>query len=171
MEPMFETEAEIRWLQGLFDSTLASANPHMASIVNPQRRLTARQVVAYLQGTKHVAFASVSPEGESRVSPLDAVFVHGRFTMSTGVRATKVRHLRMNPSCSAVHMDGDRIAVVANGSVEWIPPGHRDHDVIHRAWTETYGSDPYTWGDIIYFRLVPVTMWAYASHPEEFPES
>jgi hypothetical protein len=170
MGPMFETNDELRWMQGLFDSTLVDANPHMVNIVNPQRRLNARQVATYLQGTRHVAFATVSPEGESRISPLDSLFIHGRFTMSTGLRATKVRHLRINPSCSAVHMDRDRIAVVANGHVEWIQAGHRDHDEIHRTWTETYGSDPYTWGDIIFFRLQPVKMWAYAFNPDEFPE-
>lgn len=166
---MFETPPEIAALQRLFDETMEHANPHMRSIVNPRRRLTARQVCAYLQGTKHVAFSTVSPEGEPRVSPLDALFIHGRFTMSTGARATKVRHLRANPYCAAVHMDGDRIAVVVNGMVEWIDAGHRDHELIHQTWTDTYGSDPYTWGDIVFFRITPATMWAYASNPAEFP--
>lgn len=170
MEPVFESDDELDEMQRLFDETLARANPHMASIVNEERRLTARQVAAYLQGTRHVAFSTVSPEGEPRVSPLDALFIHGRFTMSTGLRATKVRHLRANPHCSAVHMDGDRIAVVANGTVEWITRDHPDHDEIHQAWTDTYRSDPYTWGDVVFFRLKPVTMWAYAFRPDEFPE-
>ena len=165
---MFETPAEITDLQDLFDATLLHANLHMQSIVHPGRRLSAQQVVTYLQGTKHVAFASVTPEGESRISPLDAIFIHGRFTMSTGLMATKVRHLRANPSCSAVHMDGDRIAVVASGTVEWIARDHPDHEVIHRIWTEIYESDPYTWGDVVLFRLKPALMWAYALHPEEF---
>ncbi len=168
MASMFETDAEVAWIQDLFDATLRRANPHMRSIVHPGRRLTARQMVRYLEGTRHVAFATVSSEGEPRVSPLDALFIHGRFTMSTGVRATKVRHLHANPACSAVYMEGDRIAVVANGQVEWIEPEHPDHAEIHRTWTETYGSDPYTWGDIVFFRLEPVTMWAYASNPDEF---
>jgi len=166
---VFETDAELEAMQRLFDETLARANPHMASIVSSDRRLTARQVATYLQGTKHVAFSTVTPEGEPRVSPLDALFIHGRFTMSTGQRATKIRHLRANPYCAAAHMDGDRIAVVANGRVEWITREHPDHAGIHRAWTDTYGSDPYTWGDVVFFRLNPATMWAYASRPEEFP--
>ncbi len=166
---MFETDVEVAELQALFDETMRHANPHMRSIVHPGRRLSANQVVRYLQGTRHVAFATVSPEGEPRVSPLDALFIHGRFTMSTGRRATKVRHLQANPACSAVHMDGDRIAVVANGTVEWIEPDHPDHRLIHRTWTETYESDPYTWGDIVFFRLVPSTMWAYAFNPDDFP--
>ena len=168
---MFETEDEIDRLQAMFDAHLARANPHMTGIVTPERRLTARQVVTYLQGTKHVAFANVTARGEPRVSPMDAVFIHGRFTLGTGLEATKVAQLRRDPSCSAVHMDGDRIAVAVNGTVEWIRPGHADHDEIHATWTKTYESDPYTWGDVILFRIEPATMWAYAFHPEEFPEA
>ena len=168
---MFETEAEITELQAMFDAHLARANPHMRNIVTPDRRPTARQVVTYLQGTRHVAFATVTSKGEPRVSPLDMLFIHGRMTLSTSDSATKVAHLRANPACSAVHVDGDRIAVVANGTVEWIPREHPDHDEIHRIWSATYESDPYSWGEgVLFFRIRPSSMWAYAFHPEEFPE-
>lgn len=167
---MFETEAELDELQAMFDAHLAHANPHMQDIVTPERRLTARQVARYLTGTKHVAFATVTSRGEPRVSPLDMLFIHGRFTMGTADGATKVRHLRANPACSAVHVDGDRIAVVANGTVEWITRAHKDHDEVHRVWSETYGADPYSMGEgVVFFRIQPTSMWAYAFHPEEFP--
>jgi hypothetical protein len=165
---VFETDAELAELQQLFDRTLRTANPHMRSIVTPERRLNARQVAALLRGTKHVVFATID-EDEPRASPLDSLFIHGRFTMSTGRRAAKVRHLRANPACSAVHMDGE-LAVVANGHVEWLEHEHPDHDEVHRTWTEHYGSDPYTWGDVIFFRLRPVTMWAYAPDPTHYRE-
>lgn len=168
---MLETDAEIAAIQDLLDRHLARANPHMTGIITPERRLTARQVVTYLQGTRHVAFATVTSRGEPRVSPLDALFIHGRFTLSTGGAATRLKHLRRNPACSAVHMDGDRVAVAVNGEVEWIGRDHHDHDAIHRAWSDQYGSDPYSWGDeFVFFRIQPRTMWAYAFHPEEFPE-
>jgi hypothetical protein len=167
---MFETDAELAELDALFQSHLAKANPHMLAIVTPQRRLTAKQVANYLQGTKHVAFATVTSKGEPRVSPLDSLFIHGRFTLSTDETATKIAHLRRNPACSAVHVDGDRIAVVVNGSVEWITRDHPDHDEIHQAWTKNYESDPYGWGNVIFFRIQPASMWAYAFKPEEFPE-
>jgi hypothetical protein len=166
-----ETEAELAEIQAMLDAHLARANQHMLNIVTPDRRLTARQVASYLQGTKHVAFATVTSKGEPRVSPLDMLFIHGRFTMSTGTDATKIGHLRANPACSAVHVDGDRIAVVANGTVEWIPRDHPDHAEVLRVWTETYDSDPSSWGGaIVFFRIRPSSMWAYAFHPEEFPE-
>lgn len=167
---MLETEAELAEIQAMFDAHLAHANLHMTAIVTPERRPTARQVARYLTGTKHVAFATVTSKGEPRVSPLDMLFIHGRFTLSTGRGTTKVKHLSANPACSAVHVDGDRIAVVVNGSVEWIPREHQEHDEIHRIWSETYESDPYGWGDgVVLFRIRPSSMWAYAFHPEEFP--
>src|SRR5262245_33857526 len=168
---MFETDEEVAQRQSMLDAHLERANPHMLAIGTPKRRLTARQVVTYLQGTKHVAFATVTSKGEPRVSPLDGLFIHGRVTVSTDRSATKIAHLRRNPACSAVHVDGDRIAVAVNGTVEWIERDHPDHDEIHAAWTTNYESDPYTWGDVVLFRIKPSTMWAYAFHPEEFPEA
>jgi hypothetical protein len=112
---MYETEDDLVRLQELLDRTLARANPHLTSIVSPERRLSARQVVRYLRGTKHVAFATVNERSEPRVAPLDGVFVHGRFTVSTGGRAARLRHLRANPACSAVHMDGDAVGIAVNG--------------------------------------------------------
>jgi hypothetical protein len=168
---MFESQVEIEQLQRLFDETLARANAHMQSVVAPERRLSARQVVAYLQGTRHVAFATVTPGGEPRVSPLDALFIHGRFTMGTDAGAARIAHLKANPACSAVHMDGDRVAVVVNGTVEWIGRDHLGHEEVHSTWQQTYGSDPYGLSpNVIFFRIVPASMWGFASHPEEFPD-
>src|SRR5215210_6178751 len=135
---MFETDAELAELDALFQRHMASANPHMRAIVKPERRLNARQVVRYLTGTKHVAFATVTSKGEPRVSPLDSLFIHGRFTVSTATGATKIAHLRRNPACSAVHVDGGRSAVAVNGTVEWITRVHPDHVEIHAAWTKNY---------------------------------
>ena len=166
---MFETPAELLELQRLFDATLSRANPHMLSIVTAERRLTARQVATYLMGTRHVSFATVTRNGEPRVSPLDSLFIHGRFTMGTGGGAARIRHLRANPACSATYLEGDRVAVVVNGKVEWIGPDHLDHDEIHEIWRATYGSDPYDLGpDVTLFRIEPASMWAYAGDPEQF---
>lgn len=167
---MFETPEEINGLARLLGATMDVANAHMTSIVTPERRLSARQVVAYLQDTRHVALATVTPKGEPRVSPLDALFIHGRFVMGTGGDAARLRNLRANPACSAAHMDGDRIAVVVNGRAEWIERGHPDDDELVRLWRRIYGADPYDLGPgVTFFRIVPASIWAYASHPEEFP--
>jgi uncharacterized pyridoxamine 5'-phosphate oxidase family protein len=168
---MLESEQQVRELQALIDRTFARANSHLAKIVKPERRLTARQVVRYLQGTKHVAFATVNERGEPRVAPLDGVFIHGRFTVSTGGRAARLRHLHANPACSASHMDGDAIGIVVHGHATIIG---RDDDGVHEiepVWSEIYGSSPFEWGEgVVFMRIEPTSMWAYAFHPEIFPE-
>src|ERR1035437_2894957 len=166
---MFESEAEIAEMQLLFDDTLRVANPHMLSILTPERRLSSRQVAAYLQGPRHVALATVTAKGEPRVSPVDALFIHGRFTMSTGGEAARLRHLRANPACSGAYVEGHRVEVVVNGAVEWIGREHPDHREIHPTWQATYGLDPYDLGPgVTIFRIAPASMWAFASRPEEF---
>lgn len=168
---MRETTPDLEFLQRLMDETLADSSPHVASIVTPDRRLRASQVVRYLDGITYVAFGSVTPAGEPRVSPLDSVFVRGRFTLSTDSSAARVANLRHNPACSLVHMVGDTVAIVVNGGVEWIARDHADHDEIHSIWTSAYDSDPYSWGnDIVFFRVEPAAMWAYAQRPNDFPE-
>ena len=104
-----------------------------------------------------MAFASVNRNGEPRVSPLAPLFIRGRFTLSTGTAATKLRHLRRNPACSAVHMDGDRVAIAVDGEVEWLERDHPDHGEIHRAWMAQYGSRSVFLGrhGIVFFRIAP----------------
>ena len=166
---MHETEDDIQRLQTLIDRTLARANPHLLRIVKPKRRLDARQVVRYLQGTKHVSFGTVNEKGEPRVAPLDGVFIRGRFTVSTGAQAARLRHLRANPACSAAHVDGDTVGIVVHGRATILGEGDEGVDEIEPVWREIYGSSPFEWGDVYFMRIEPSSMWAYAFHPEQFP--
>jgi uncharacterized pyridoxamine 5'-phosphate oxidase family protein len=168
---MYESENDIQTLQALIDRTFARANPHLASIVKPERRLNARQIVRYLQGTKHVAFATVNEGGEPRVAPLDGVFIRGRLTVSTGRQAARLKHLRTNPACSATHVDGDTIGIVIHGHATII--GRDDDGVgeIEPIWHELYGSSPFEWGEgVAFMRVEASSMWVYASNPGDFPE-
>ena len=168
---MHETEQDLAELQELLERTLARANPHLTSIVSPERRLTARQVARYLQGTKHVAFATVNERGEPRVAPLDGVFIRGRFTVSTGRRAARLRHLRANPACSAVHMDGDVVGITVHGRATIIGADDSGVGDIEPVWREIYGSSPFEWGEgVVFMRIEPSSMWAYAFHPDRFPD-
>src|SRR5262245_19620295 len=154
------------------DATHARANAHMAGIVKPERQLSAAQVVAYLQGLKHVAFGTVNARGEPRVAPLDGHFVHGRFTLGTGRSSARWRNLERNPACSAAHYVGDDVAVVVHGRVDELTRDHPDHDEIHDVWASYYESDPYSWGDgVVLFRIEPTAMWAYAPVAASFPHA
>jgi uncharacterized pyridoxamine 5'-phosphate oxidase family protein len=168
---MLESETDIQELQELIDRTFARANPHLANIVSPKRRLSAQQVVRYLQGTKHVAFATVNERGEPRVAPLDGVFIRGRFTVSTGGHAARLVHLRANPACSAAHVDGDTIGIVVHGRATIIGRDDEGVEEIEPVWHDIYESSPFDWGEgVVFMRIEPSSMWAYAFHPENFPE-
>ena len=124
---MFETKAEIDALQALLDRSFAAAGPHLADIVTAERRLSALQVAAYLQGVKHVSFATVTSRCEPMVAPLDGWFVHGQFIVSTGGSAVRVQHIRRNPAVSLAHVVGDDIGegpTHVDSNHEWLRLRH-----------------------------------------------
>lgn len=67
---MLETPEEMVELQALLDRSFELRAPYAATIVTPERRLTAAQTVAYLQNVKHVVLATVSARNEPVSAPL-----------------------------------------------------------------------------------------------------
>lgn len=168
---MYETPEELDELQVLIDRSFAGAGPHLLSIMTPERRLNARQVVRYLDGIKHVAFATVTATGEPRVAPLDSLFVHGRFVVSTGGRSKRLQQLRARPAVSLTHVVGDDVAVVVNGRAAVIERGDAAAAELDEIATGIYGSSPFTWDEgVVFIRVEPSQMFTYAFRPGEFPE-
>lgn len=165
---MLETPEELRSLQVLLDRSHGCGGPHLGSIVTNERRLTAVQVANYLQGVKHVAFATVDSRGEPMVSGLDGWFVHEQFIASTAGDALRVRHVRHNPAVSLIHMVGDEVGIWVHGTTRL---ARRDESLVQeydRLATAAYGSSPYTFGDNI--AVMPVearVMFAYAPDPSK----
>lgn len=120
---MFESDAQIVALQDLLDRSHGQAGEHLGTIVTPQRRLTAMQLVTYLQGVRHVAWATVTAKGEPFVSPLDSFFLRGKFTVSTVARAVKAGHVRRNPAVSLTHFQADEVGVWGHGTAQIWHPG------------------------------------------------
>ena len=131
---MDETLTELAALQDLIDRSFAGSGSHLQAIVRPGRRLTARQVTAYLQGVKHVAVATVTASGEPRVAPVDGVFWHGRLCFSTSASSVRARHLLARPTVGAAHVVGDDIGVWTFGRAEIVRPGHRDWEAFEARW-------------------------------------
>ena len=176
---MYETQEELEWMQAVIDKSFAGAGGHLLSIMTRERRLSARQVATYLQGTKHIALATVTSRGEPRVSPVDGLFLHGRFNFGTGATALRTRHLRRNPAVSVVHMVGEEIAVIVHGIATIIEVTDPEALEIDKVWQQIYGFsalDPASWQsndlspEIIFARIEPKTMLAYAPDPSVYPE-
>lgn len=165
---MHETPADLLDLQGLLDRSIAASGDHLRSIVEPGRRtLTAAQLVEVLTGMTTLALATVTAGGEPRVSGVDGHLLRGRFVWTTSGSAVKARHLRRRPAVSAAHLVGDDLGVFVHGHARFL-----DVETPAEAWVEDhlvahYGSSPRTWGpDIVYLRIEPTWMVAYAPDPE-----
>lgn len=169
---MFETDEEMMELQALLDRSMAGAKPHLTSIVSDERRLNAKQVTTYMKNVKHITLATVTKAGEPFIGPMDGWFIHGRFLASTAGNSLRARHLRRNPAVSVCHLDGDNVGIWAHGTAEFLDREHRVAKAYDEIATAVYGSSPWTFGEDIAVMLVrPRVMFAYAFHPENYPEA
>lgn len=160
---MLETPDEIAALQGLLDASHASSTDHLRSIINDDRRLSARDLVALLTGMKVVAVATVTARGEPRISALDGHFLHGTWTFGTSGTAAKARHMQSRPAVSVAHVDNEELAVFSHGRVERMRESDPDWEETIGHWTAHYGSSPLEWSDDAHmYRFRPHWMVGYA---------
>lgn len=167
---MKETEADLDALQDLLDASLARSTEHLRDIIKPgERTLTARQLVTVITGMSTLSIATVTAKGEPRISGIDGHFLYGAWILGTARGAAKARHLAARPAVSVAHMRGEELGVFTHGYVEELNPEGREADP---QWTSIlehlrahYGSDPLSWGDVVYYRLRPTWMVAYAFEP------
>jgi Pyridoxamine 5'-phosphate oxidase len=167
---MFETQAELAELQELLDASLSRSTEHLRSIITPgERTLTARQLTAVCTGMCTLAISTVTANGEPRVSAVDGHLLHGLWYFSTARGAAKARHLAARPAVSVGYLRGEEVGVFAHGHAQPLNPagGPDDPDwpAVLAYMTDYYGSSPLTWGDVVYYRLLPSWMVAFASHP------
>lgn len=165
---MYETEAELDELQALLDRSLSQSTAHLQSIVVAgERTLTARQLVRVVTGMSTLAISTVTATGEPRISGIDGHFLHGRWVFGTARSAAKAKHLEARPSVSVAHMRGEELGVFTHGTVETLNPADGPDDPewagIVEHLTGHYGESPLGWGDVVYYRLRPHWMVAYAS--------
>ena len=168
---MHETDDELVALQALLDRSRARMSAYVATILTPDRRLSARQVLTYLQSVKQVALATVTAKGRPRVAPMDALFVHGRFHLATGEAAARVRHLRRAPHVSVTHFVGEEIAITAHGTATLLARDHPDVPPLEKIYVEIYGSSPFAWAEgVVLIRVEADVMYATAPDPTKFPD-
>jgi uncharacterized pyridoxamine 5'-phosphate oxidase family protein len=169
---MYESDAEKIDLQGLLDRSMGNAGEHVRSIFNENQWLSARQVCACLQGVRQVAAATVTSTGEPRVAPIDAVFFHGRFHLSTDSRSLRARHLVKRLALSVTYFESADPVVIVHGRAVFIRKNAAEFTALDSEWVKAYGKSTLELSGMVEFiRVEPTTMLAYALHPEQFPES
>jgi hypothetical protein len=110
-----ETLAHLAALQDLLDRSYATAGPHLLSIITPERRLSADQVVDRLTGMRLLALATVTADGRPIVGPVDGIFFHGAFHFGSSPNSVRFRHIKNRPHVSATHLPGEELAVTVHG--------------------------------------------------------
>ncbi len=169
---MFETDEELDRLDALLATSFAGAGGHLTGIISEDRRLSARDLVHYLVGTRHFVVATVSKAGEPRCSAVDGLFLHGALWFTTSGDAVKARHLEQRPALSAAHVVGDDVGVFIHGHARVVHGGPGEADLIRQYWTDLYESSPEDWvdrpEDARYVQVVATSMFTYVFNRERF---
>jgi hypothetical protein len=105
-------------LQKVLDESAASAGPHLSSIITDERRLSAEQLCARMQGMCLLVVATVTADGRPIAGPVDGYLLHGSLFFSSGRDSVRMRHLAARPAVSATHIPGEELAVTVHGRAE-----------------------------------------------------
>jgi general stress protein 26 len=169
---VFETDGELSELDALLERSFATAGSHLTEIISDERRLSARDLVSYLQGTRHFVVATVTKSGEPRCSAVDGLFLHGRLWFTTSGDSVKAKHLEERPALSAAHVVGDDIGVFIHGHARVVHGGPGEADSFRHYWTELYDSSPEDWVErpelSRYIEVNATLIFTYAFNRERF---
>ena len=161
---MLETDDEIAALQRLLDASHAASTDHLRGIINDNRTLSARDLVALLTGMRVLSVATVTAKGDPRISALDGHFLHGTWTFGTsGDRRQGPAHAphgRRSASRTSTTRTSRCSATAGPSRCDESDPDWAE-TIAH--WTAHYGSSPLSWGDDIrMYRYRPHWMVGYA---------
>ena len=135
---MLETIDEILELQQLLDGSADTAGSHLRGIITDERRLSAEQLCARLQGMVLLVVATTTADGRPLCGPVDGYFLHGSFWFSSGRDSVRMRHLRRRPAVSATHLPGEQLAVTVHGWAELLELKSRECIELRQAMLDHY---------------------------------
>ena len=165
---MYETAQELRDLQQLLDRSQATGGPHLRSIFNERRRLTAEQLCDLLHGVQVLNLATVTSSCEPLVAPVDGLFFHGQFYFGSSPDSVRFRHVRHRPQVSASHTRGEELAVIVHGTAHLVDCARPEHAPLRQHLLEIYGPGWEEWGaGSLYARIEPRKMFAVQLHGPE----
>lgn len=136
---MYETTEDLIALSDLLDRSYARAGNHLRSIVTPERRIPADELVALLPGVQVLNLATVSRACAPRVAPVDGLFYRGQFWFGSAAASVRFRHLRERPQVSASHTRGEELAIIVHGTATLIQVGDPNQAGFANYYREVYG--------------------------------
>ena len=135
---MHETAEDLRALQTLIDASYAAAGPHLLSIHEPPRRLSAEQLSERLTGMCLLALATVTRDCRPIVGPVDGIFFRGAFYFGSAANSVRFRHIRARPQVSATHLPGEELAVTVHGRAVPIDVAAAEHAAFRQTVLDVY---------------------------------
>jgi hypothetical protein len=164
---MQETAEDLLSLQQVLDRSYDLAGPHLRSIITPERRVGASELVELLTGMRLLALATVTADGRPMVGPVDGVFYRGAFHFSSGSTSVRLAHIRARPEVSATHLPGEEFAVTVHGRGMFVdvraPEGAGLRRTLLDVYVPRYGS---RWEEFldsvgVYVRIEPRRMFTF----------
>jgi len=167
---MFETEAELATLQKLLDESFDRAGERLSAIWDAGNRLTAPQLSGF-QGVRLVAVATVNSEGEPRVAPRSAAFLHGKFYLAANTASVMVKRLSRKPLLAVSYFE-NHLMIVAHGTATPFRKGSPGFEELRPGWVKAFkgGADALEGIDIL-IRVDAANVLAYANRPERYPDA
>lgn len=169
---MYETAEDIQHLQELLDRSIERAGTFLRqSFEMPEHSLSARQLVHFWQRVQTIAFATVTRNSEPRVAPIGALLLRGRFYIPTVMLAARTQHILQQSAVSFTLYQGNEVAVIAHGRATIIQVGDVDFADIETFQREATGTSVQEWGEGVFLRIQPETLFTYARDIDHFAES
>jgi Pyridoxamine 5'-phosphate oxidase len=162
---MHERPEDIAAVQDVIDRSYAAAGPHLLAIHTPDRRLTAEQVCARLQGMSLLALATVSAAGRPVVGPVDGILFRGAFHFGSSPESVRARHIAARPWVSATHLPGEELAITVHGRAEPVDVSSGElRQTLLDIYVPRYGE---SWAQMlesgaIYWRIEAERVFAFA---------
>lgn len=112
---MFETAEDLARLQRLLDESWERGGAHLRDVITRERRMSAEEVVALLEGMTLISLATVTRDGRPLVAPVDGYFYRGEYWFSSSPASLRFRHIRERPHVSATHLPSEAYQVTVHG--------------------------------------------------------
>jgi len=161
-----ETPAELAALQSLLDRSFTRSSAHLRSIMAPERRLTAEQIVADVPSPAVLNLATVTRRGEPRLSAVDGHLLHGRWYFTTAGDSPKAVQIAARPAVSASYTPRDGYGIFCHGAAALIDGDERQQLIDH--CTTVYGRSPETFGEgVVYVRIDATWLVGFAFSEQE----
>jgi uncharacterized pyridoxamine 5'-phosphate oxidase family protein len=143
---MHESEGQLMALEELLVASHSRAGEHLRSILQPENRLTAAEVVSELQGVCVLHLATVGESGAPLVAPVDGLFFKGKFWFGSSESSVRFRHIRREPRVSGAYSRGEQLSVLVSGTAIEIDKSAEVSAQFADYNREVYGDGWDSWG-------------------------